>query len=109
MHPRTRVSRRAALAMLAGAATLPLSGCTVSRDGASPKTSGPSPTTSKPSTSGPPADSRTARAFGELERRFEARLGVYALDTGSGRTVIRDRLPAPEVPAAHLKARGRVR
>ncbi|MGA5065256.1 class A beta-lactamase [Streptomyces exfoliatus] len=87
MHPRTRVSRRAALAMLAGAAALPISGCTVSPDGASPRTSGPSPTTSKRSTSAPPADSRTARAFGELERRFEARLGVYALDTGSGRTV----------------------
>ncbi|MFF5900235.1 class A beta-lactamase [Streptomyces argenteolus] len=84
MHPRTR---RAALAMLAGSATLPLSGCTVARTAHPPATSGPNPATSKPAASAPPATSRTARAFRELERTFDARLGVYALDTGSGRTV----------------------
>ncbi|MEU7513453.1 class A beta-lactamase [Streptomyces sp. NPDC042898] len=83
MRSQTRVSRRSALAVLAGAAAaLPLSGCSASPDGASPTTSGPTP-----STSTAPADSRTARAFGDLERKFDARLGVYAIDTGTGRTV----------------------
>ncbi|MFI9741114.1 class A beta-lactamase [Streptomyces sp. NPDC052494] len=83
MRSQIRVSRRSALAVLAGAAAaLPLSGCSASPDGASPTTSGPTP-----STSTAPADSRTARAFGDLERKFDARLGVYAIDTGSGRTV----------------------
>jgi beta-lactamase class A len=49
----------------------------------------PTPSTpSTPSTTAPPAaDARSTRAFGRLERRFGARLGVYALDTGTGRTV----------------------
>ncbi|RSS57213.1 class A beta-lactamase [Streptomyces sp. WAC01280] len=93
MRSQTRVSRRSALAVLAGAAAaLPLSGCSASPDGASPTTSGPNPPTSTtsgptPSTSTAPADSRAARAFGDLERKFDARLGVYAIDTGTGRTV----------------------
>ncbi|WP_069171634.1 class A beta-lactamase [Streptomyces griseus] len=75
-------SRRAALATLAGLAALPLAGCT-----AAPAPSGPSPATPEPA---PPAsaDPRTRRAFDALEREFDARLGVYALDTGSGRTVV---------------------
>lgn len=36
---------------------------------------------------GPPPPVATAEAFAELERRFDVRLGVYAVDTGSGRTV----------------------
>ncbi|GAA3360138.1 class A beta-lactamase [Saccharopolyspora gregorii] len=38
----------------------------------------------------PPASAATARQaeFDELERRFDARLGVYALDTGTGREVV---------------------
>ncbi|MDJ0465849.1 class A beta-lactamase [Streptomyces sp. H27-C3] len=86
MHTRPPVSRRAALATLAGIAALPLSGCTATPDAASPTTSGPTPTASKTSPSAP-ADPRTERAFGELERKFDARLGIYALDTSSGRTV----------------------
>ncbi|MBT2443961.1 class A beta-lactamase [Streptomyces sp. ISL-36] len=85
---RTAVSRRTALATLAGLAALPLSGCTATPDAASPSptTSGATPPASKPSTPAS-ADPRTERAFGELERKFDARLGVYALDTGSGRTI----------------------
>ncbi|MFF1922601.1 class A beta-lactamase [Streptomyces sp. NPDC058221] len=71
-------------AVLAGLAALPLVGCATGTDAAAPKPSGPATPTS-PSTT--PADPRTERAFRELERRFDARLGVYALDTGSGRTV----------------------
>ncbi|MFD0152902.1 class A beta-lactamase [Streptomyces sp. NPDC055721] len=96
MRSQTRVSRRSALAVLAGAAAaLPLSACSVSPDDASSTASGPTPPASKPSTSKPPTSkpstsqpsASTARAFGDLERKFDARLGVYAIDTGSGRTV----------------------
>ncbi|MEU8504880.1 class A beta-lactamase [Streptomyces brevispora] len=87
MHTRTLVSRRAALA---GLAALPLAGCTTGSDAASPPPSDAiparTPAASHPSASHP-ADPRTERAFRELERKFDARLGVYALDTGSGRTV----------------------
>ncbi|MGR8009517.1 class A beta-lactamase [Streptomyces hypolithicus] len=86
MHTRTPVRRRVALATLAGIAALPLSGCAATSDTASPARSGPTPPASKPSTSAP-ADTRTEREFGRLERKFDARLGVYALDTGSGRTI----------------------
>ncbi|MGW0466306.1 class A beta-lactamase [Streptomyces sp. NPDC003027] len=87
MHTRTLASRRAVLATLAGLAALPLPGCAATPDAAAPTPSGPTPPASKPSSS-TPADPRTQRAFGELERKFDARLGVYALDTGSGRTVV---------------------
>ncbi|MEU1487900.1 class A beta-lactamase [Streptomyces sp. NPDC005752] len=80
MSTRTPVSRRATFLTLAGIATL-LPGC-----GNSPASSGPPPSTSTPS--GPtPAESRAERAFVALERQYDARLGVYALDTGSGRSV----------------------
>lgn len=85
------VSRRSALAALAGVTVLPLTGCSTAGPGTasarpsdgpgSPGGSGPGPT---PSASTPP---RTDRAFAELERKFDARLGVYAVDTGDGRTI----------------------
>lgn len=74
--------RRAAFSALAGLAVLPLAGCETAPPAAAP----PSP--SRPSAS--PSDEtahRTRRAFTELERKFEARLGVYAVDTGSGLSV----------------------
>ncbi|MFF1918711.1 class A beta-lactamase [Streptomyces sp. NPDC058239] len=86
MHSRPPVSRRAALATLAGLAALPLSGCTATPDAATPSPSGTTPPATEPATS-TPVDPRTEHAFGELERKFDARVGVYALDTGSGRTV----------------------
>lgn len=86
MYTRTTVSRRAALATLAGITVLPLAGCTATPDAVPQKPSDPAPHAPRASTSAP-ADPRTQRAFGELERKFDARLGVYALDTGSGRTV----------------------
>ncbi|MFH8757242.1 class A beta-lactamase [Streptomyces atroolivaceus] len=85
MSTRTTVSRRTALATLAGIAASTLPGC------AEPASSGPPPPGPPPSASAPsrttPAEPRTERAFAELERKYDARLGVYALDTGSGRTV----------------------
>ncbi|MDX3855642.1 class A beta-lactamase [Streptomyces sp. AK02-01A] len=77
------VSRRAALATLTGLAALPLTGCRTT----APEAARPAPSGSRPSASAPPRP-RTEPEFGELERKFDARLGVYALDTGSGRSVV---------------------
>ncbi|GAB2765547.1 hypothetical protein GCM10027072_75380 [Streptomyces bullii] len=46
-----------------------------------------SPAASKRSTSPAAATKQTAPKFRALEREFDARLGVYALDTGTGRSV----------------------
>jgi len=65
----TKPSRRS---VLAATLLLPLAGCGTQ---AAPPAS---------AASAPPAPARTDR-LPELERRFDARLGVYAVDTGSGR------------------------
>lgn len=64
---------------VAALAALTLAGCTGGVS-AAPATSA----------AAPPASAATARQaeFDELERRFDARLGVYALDTGTGREVV---------------------
>ncbi|MFI1828793.1 class A beta-lactamase [Streptomyces sp. NPDC020412] len=83
LNPRTvRASRRSALGALAGLAAIPLTGCqsSPSKDASAR----PAPGTSPPA-SGAPRD--TAPAFAELERQFDARLGVYAIDTGTERVV----------------------
>lgn len=74
-------ARRAALTALAALALAPLVSCgrSTSPDAASPGTAAPT----GPSSAAKPY----ARDFHELERTFDARLGVYALDTGSGREV----------------------
>ncbi|MFD3523212.1 class A beta-lactamase [Streptomyces sp. NPDC058653] len=86
---RTPLPRRSVLATLTGLATIPLVGCGGgSSDDGAPSRSGSTPTKSGPAPSGPStADPGTARAFAGLEKRFDARLGVYAIDTGSGRTI----------------------
>ncbi|MFD6918837.1 class A beta-lactamase [Streptomyces sp. NPDC059944] len=60
------LTRRGSLAALTGLAMVPVFG-TASRAMAAPTESAP--------------------AFAELEREFDARLGVYAMDTGTGRAV----------------------
>lgn len=69
------VTRRA---LLWTAALAPLAGCATDRPAASP------PSVEPPSVEPPiaPADELTA-----LERRFDARLGVYAVATGTGTTI----------------------
>jgi beta-lactamase class A len=68
---RNLVSRRS---VLGAALLLPLAGCAA-----------PAPPTPVPPAAPPePAPVRTDR-MPELERRFDARLGVYAVDTGTGR------------------------
>ncbi|MEU1308060.1 class A beta-lactamase [Streptomyces cinnamoneus] len=68
-------TRRSLLAALTGLAVVPLTGCRTAAPAAAP------PTASRG------AGQNAERAFGELERAYEARLGVFAVDTGSGRTV----------------------
>ncbi|WP_410654752.1 class A beta-lactamase [Amycolatopsis sp. lyj-112] len=72
------VSRRALLGM---AALLPLAACT---RGTPPA---PSPPPAPPPPSPPPTTRQHHDRLLELERKFDARLGVYALDTGDGGTV----------------------
>ncbi|QDY81145.1 class A beta-lactamase [Streptomyces qinzhouensis] len=67
---------------MAGLAAVPLTGCTSGTG--SPESAKPSAANSGPA----PAAGDTGRAFAALEKEFAARLGVYAIDTGSGRTVL---------------------
>ncbi|MFD0413155.1 class A beta-lactamase [Streptomyces sp. NPDC127108] len=79
--PRSALTRRGFL----GAATLvPLAACS-SDDDPVTRPRGTAPTES-PSASAPDAR-RHRRRFADLEREFDARLGVYALDTGTGTTL----------------------
>lgn len=74
------VSRRSAVTMLTGLAALPLAGCGTEDAKDVPRKSSGSPSASA-------AAEKARRAFVRLERKFDARLGVYALDTGSRRSI----------------------
>ncbi|AXQ58743.1 class A beta-lactamase [Streptomyces koyangensis] len=71
--------------LLTAVALLPLTGCSDSRD-ASAALASPPP--AHPSAS-PPASPKPIElaALRTLERKYDARLGVYALDTGTGKTI----------------------
>ncbi len=79
-------ARRAVLGALATLALVPLVAC---GRGDSPAPSSPPAKTTGPGAAaspGPGADAKPfTRDFKELERKFDARLGVYAVDTGTGR------------------------
>ncbi|MES4904593.1 MULTISPECIES: class A beta-lactamase [unclassified Streptomyces] len=75
-HPHVRRALRGALAVLA---LVPLAAC--GEDDAPASSSPPSKATASP------ASRPYARELKDLERRFDARLGVYAIDTGTGREV----------------------
>lgn len=79
-------ARRAVLGALATFCIVPLMACA---DGDSSASSSPSTVTTKPAGNTKPAGATKAsgREFKALERKFDARLGVYALDTGTGREV----------------------
>uniref|UniRef100_UPI0035304012 class A beta-lactamase n=1 Tax=Curtobacterium poinsettiae TaxID=159612 RepID=UPI0035304012 len=64
-------------------------GCSGEPGGASAPASAAAsaPGAAAPSTD-PVTDPATARAFASLERRYDARLGITAVDTGSGRTLV---------------------
>ncbi|MDT0265975.1 class A beta-lactamase [Streptomyces sp. DSM 44915] len=80
----THRTRRAPwlVALLALAAVLP--GCSATADESAPAAATESTTES--AAEPPPADAADP-AFQDLERSFDARLGVYALDTGTGQQV----------------------
>ncbi|MEU0373879.1 class A beta-lactamase [Streptomyces sp. NPDC006283] len=87
--PFTR-ARHALLGALASLALVPLAACGQGDSAAS--SPAPSAASSSPSASSgttvPGTDAKpVAREFKELERTFDARLGVYAVDTGTGREV----------------------
>lgn len=94
MTPTQRtVSRRA---LLAAAGLLPLAGCAAENRTAtgSTATTATATATASPSAAVPPSATATAAAAAarhdrlvELERRFGARLGVYALATGTNATI----------------------
>ncbi len=77
MHTRARHALVAALATLA---LIPLAAC---GQGDASSSSSPSQKATRSKADGKPFE----REFKELERKFDARLGVYAVDTGSGREV----------------------
>ncbi|MEU7137503.1 class A beta-lactamase [Streptomyces sp. NPDC046261] len=76
-------ARRAVLGALAALALVPLAACGQGGAPAAPVSSAPSAATTRAGAATKPF----AREFKELERKFDARLGVYAIDTGTGREV----------------------
>ncbi|MER7699871.1 MULTISPECIES: class A beta-lactamase [unclassified Streptomyces] len=75
-------ARRSVLRLLGGVlVTVPLAAC-----GSEPEPLSPSPA-GKATGSPSAATGEAGRAFAALEREYAARLGVYAVDTGSGHTV----------------------
>ena len=87
--PQSFASRRALL----GAAVLaPLAGCVQGKaPAANPSVTAASPSASAAdgSASAPAAtERRSPERLAALERRFDARLGVFALDTGTGATIV---------------------
>ncbi|WP_371801314.1 class A beta-lactamase [Streptomyces sp. NBC_01732] len=85
-------ARRALLGALAAFALVPIAACdgadTRTGSSASPAASSPHAGSTGPATSAKPFDrERFARQFKDLERKYDARLGVYAIDTGTGREV----------------------
>ncbi|MFJ3189753.1 class A beta-lactamase [Streptomyces halstedii] len=97
-------ARRAVVGAFAALALVPLTACgeggppasssdtapsdTASLNPASPDTAPPAPGASATASPGTRATTpETAEAFEKLEGEFDARLGVYALDTGTGREV----------------------
>ncbi|MFF0191717.1 class A beta-lactamase [Streptomyces anulatus] len=75
-------ARRSVLRLLGGAlVSVPLAACGTESDSPSPSPAGKA--SGSPSATAPDA----GPAFAALEKEYAARLGVYAVDTGTGRTV----------------------
>ncbi|MFF2231495.1 class A beta-lactamase [Streptomyces anulatus] len=75
-------ARRSVLRLLGGAlVSVPLAACGTESDSRSPSPAGKA--SGSPSATAPDA----GPAFAALEKEYAARLGVYAVDTGTGRTV----------------------
>ncbi|MEU6057892.1 class A beta-lactamase [Streptomyces sp. NPDC047097] len=76
--------RRAALTGLAALLLLPLTGCG-GQSTAADRSGHPAPAATASATEAPSAAADGRGALRALERRYDAHLGVYAVDTGSGR------------------------
>ncbi|MBB5939580.1 class A beta-lactamase [Streptomyces zagrosensis] len=83
MQQHTR-ARRAVLSALATLTLVPLVAC---GEDDSSDTSSPSASASAKTSQSSAAPTSFTREFQALERKFDARLGVYAIDTGTGRQV----------------------
>ncbi|ADU10999.1 Beta-lactamase [Micromonospora sp. L5] len=81
--------RRQVLAAAMLTATALVAGCTTDRPGAAPATSAPAASTAPATPSATPNASPVPAPpeLAALERRSGARIGVFALDTGTGRTL----------------------
>ncbi|MFF5771960.1 class A beta-lactamase [Streptomyces californicus] len=90
MH-RSRV-RTGVAGVLAALSLVPLVACGQDGSSAPPTSAGPvagaSASAADASASAPAAAKPYTAAFEKLERAFDARLGVYAIDTGTGREVV---------------------
>ena len=89
---RKLTGRAAATAVAIGVAAGALTGCSSTSGSATAAKSGPEPTGTAAVRTGTGTAAATATAtdtaaFNRLEARYHAQLGVYAVDTGSGRTV----------------------
>ncbi|GGO19046.1 class A beta-lactamase [Micromonospora parathelypteridis] len=79
------ISRRTGIAIAASLALVPLAGCSPG-DGSANVAIRPTAVAVSYHTS-TESRSKAEREFARLETEFDARLGVYAIDTGSGRTI----------------------
>ncbi|MEV0731849.1 class A beta-lactamase [Polymorphospora sp. NPDC050346] len=73
--------------VLAAAVVLLTTACAGPEPATTPVTSGPTATPGVATTTAAVGAPAADRAFADLETTFDARLGVHAVDTGSGRTV----------------------
>ncbi|NDL56541.1 class A beta-lactamase [Phytoactinopolyspora mesophila] len=96
MNVITALRRPAAVAVLAAATLLPLAACSTTEDTSATEIPTPpaATTPAAESTALPtieptdePADVRLDERFEDLESAYDARLGVYVLDTGSGQDI----------------------
>ncbi|SDQ21467.1 beta-lactamase class A [Quadrisphaera sp. DSM 44207] len=84
--PTSRPGRAARAGVAAVLALIPLTGCSATGQPADPPAATASSSAAPSAPSSAPASAAQA-AFAQLEADHDARLGVYALDTGSGRSV----------------------
>ncbi|WP_239678962.1 class A beta-lactamase [Natronosporangium hydrolyticum] len=81
---RAPLLRRAAAGLATALLLLPGAACTTEEN---PPATPPAPTTPGVAPGGTPTVAPVAEEFAELEAEFDARLGVYAIDTESGATL----------------------
>ncbi|NED98421.1 class A beta-lactamase [Phytoactinopolyspora alkaliphila] len=97
MNVPPRLTRRTVLAALGVVAVVSLTGCSSNRDATSAGSEATTaPTTSAPTTAASPSDETPSgtpgiisadEEFAELENTYDARLGVYAVDTGANQEI----------------------